>query len=100
MSIQALTPAALRGQIAADSIAPRPAADGQSFGDHLERALSSTNDALVEGDQAAKALATGQEIGLHETMIAVEKADIAFRAFSAVKNKALQAYQEVMRMQM
>jgi flagellar hook-basal body complex protein FliE len=76
------------------------AAGGSQFAQHLEAAMQSTTGALQEADASATALAAGDpNVGLHETMIAVEKADISFRAFTAVKNKAVEAYREVMRMQ-
>ena len=53
----------------------------------------------VQSDQAIQKLATGENRNLHETMIAVEKASISFLFMSQVRNKALEAYQEVMRMQ-
>ena len=59
--------------------------------------------AEVEGDEAkannaVTDLAVGRRKTLHETMIAVEKADISFRMLLAVRNKVVSAYQEVMRM--
>ena len=64
------------------------------------RAFNNTAGTVQQADASATALAVGDpQAGLHETMIAVEKADIAFRAFTAVKNRAVEAYREVMRMQ-
>ena len=50
-------------------------------------------------DQKIEDLATGKSSNLHETMIAVEKADIALRLMVQVRNKMIDAYQEVMKMQ-
>jgi len=44
-------------------------------------------------------LIAGESKNLHETMIAMEKADISFRLMMGVRNKIIEAYQEIMRMQ-
>ena len=45
-------------------------------------------------------LATGESDSVHETMLALAKADLSLRVFMEVRNKVIDAYQEVMRMQM
>ncbi|MEL6178061.1 MAG: flagellar hook-basal body complex protein FliE [Myxococcota bacterium] len=94
-SIQGLTPTQIRAIEDPNS----PAADGSAFSEALERAIASTNSQLVQADVATQALAAGEPVSLHETVLAVEKADIATRAFITVKSRAIEAYQEVMRMQ-
>ncbi len=42
---------------------------------------------------------TGETQDLHTTMIAVQKADLSFQMMMQVRNKIVQAYQEIMRMQ-
>ena len=79
-------------------------AQGPSFDERfagaLERAVSVTNQQIQAGDRASEAFAAGEDIGLHETVLAVEKADLSLRTFIAVKNRAVEAYQEIMRMQL
>jgi flagellar hook-basal body complex protein FliE len=43
---------------------------------------------------------TGQTANLHETMIALEKADVSFQLMLQVRNKIVGAYEEIMRMQL
>lgn len=50
-------------------------------------------------DKSIQGLATGQNNGLHEVMLAVEKASVSFQLLTQVRNKAVEAYQEIMRMQ-
>jgi flagellar hook-basal body complex protein FliE len=79
-----------------------PTQPGQTRGDfgvRLQRYLEQLNAGQVGADTAARKLATGQTHYLHETMIALEKADIQFRLAMAVRNKVISAYQEIMRMQ-
>ena len=52
-----------------------------------------------EADVAIQDFATGDTRNIHETMIAVGKADLAFRLTMQVRNKMVEAYQEVMRLQ-
>jgi flagellar hook-basal body complex protein FliE len=67
----------------------------QVFGD----ALSKVNDLQQQADTAIGKLATGEYKGLHEVMIAMEKSSISFQFLTQVRNKALDAYHEIMRMQ-
>jgi len=70
-----------------------------SFKDTLTESLGKVNDLQKEADKAIEEFATGKTRNIHETMIAVNKADIAFRLTMQVRNKIVEAYQEVMRTQ-
>ena len=70
-----------------------------SFADTLTESLGKVNDLQKEADKAIEEFATGKTRNIHETMIAVNKADIAFRLTMQVRNKIVEAYQEVMRTQ-
>lgn len=72
-------------------------ADGA--GKFFSELVSKVNDIQVQSDKSIQGLASGENKNLHEVMIAVEKASISFQFMSQVRNKALEAYQEVMRMQ-
>jgi flagellar hook-basal body complex protein FliE len=67
----------------------------QVFGD----AINKVNDLQKQADVAIEKLATGESKGLHEVMIAMEKSSISFQFLTQVRNKALDAYHEIMRMQ-
>jgi flagellar hook-basal body complex protein FliE len=76
------------------------AAGGEkSFASTLKDAVDSVNTAQKESDFKMQELATGKSQNIHETMIAAEKADIALRLMVQVRNKMIEAYQEMMRMQ-
>jgi flagellar hook-basal body complex protein FliE len=80
--------------------APAKAAEvGTSFLDTMKQMLASVNDSQVAGDQAVEQLQSGDAQHLHEVMLAVEEADISLRMLVQVRNKALTAYEEIMRMQ-
>ena len=52
-----------------------------------------------EADQAVHALAAGRSADVHNTMIALQKADVSFRLLMQIRNKVVSAYETVMRMQ-
>jgi len=70
-----------------------------SFADTLKQALGEVNRLQVEADQASVALVTGGAKDLHQVVIATEKAGLALQLAIQVRNKVLEAYQEIMRMQ-
>ncbi len=73
-------------------------ADAPSFGQVLERAFGTLNQQLNEADRLAVALAAGEDVDLHQVMIALETASIGLQAALQIRNRALEAYREVMSM--
>jgi flagellar hook-basal body complex protein FliE len=69
------------------------------FGDMLKTMLDKVNEGQMAGDQATRNLQSGDAKHLHEVMIAVEEADVSLRMLVQMRNKALTAYDEIMRMQ-
>ena len=60
--------------------------------------MKHVNEVQLQSDDMIKGLASGQHVDLHGTMIAMEKADISLRAMVSVRDKMLQAYEQVMNM--
>lgn len=89
----AITPPALPGTQATQ------AAPGSGFDMWLQAQLNSVNDQIMTSESNVRKLATGEEGNLHEVMISLEKAKLSFELILAVRNKSLEAYQELMRMQ-
>lgn len=75
------------------------ASSAEGAGKFFSELVSKVNDMQVQSDKAIQGLASGENKNLHEVMIAVEKSSISFQFMTQVRNKALEAYQEVMRMQ-
>ncbi len=71
----------------------------KSFAATLNDAIQNVNKLQHESNIAAQNLATGRTDNVAEVMIASEKADIAVRLMMQVRNKIIDAYQEVMKMQ-
>lgn len=70
-----------------------------NFGEILGEMVSGVNNQQQEADLAIQQLHAGGERNLHEVMISMEQADISLRYMVQVRNKALEAYQEIMRLQ-
>ncbi|HBG09966.1 MAG: flagellar hook-basal body complex protein FliE [Limnochordia bacterium] len=70
----------------------------RSFQDYLKDALAEVNQLQQQGDVAFAKLLTG-EIEFHEAMIMAEKANLALQLTMAIRTKLIEAYQEIMRMQ-
>jgi flagellar hook-basal body complex protein FliE len=88
----------LENALPVESPGGAPAAGAPSFGGELSRAVSALEGLQVTADGEARELAAGGG-NLHETVLALEKADISMRLAMKVRNKLVEAYQEVMRMQ-
>jgi flagellar hook-basal body complex protein FliE len=69
------------------------------FGEILKDAISTVNELQKNSDQEIQKLMTGESQDLHTTVIAMQKADLSFQMMMQVRNKIVQAYQEIMRMQ-
>jgi flagellar hook-basal body complex protein FliE len=71
----------------------------EGAGKFFTELVSKVNDLQTQSDKSIQALASGENKNLHEVMINMEKASISFLFMSQVRNKAVEAYQEIMRMQ-
>mgnify|MGYP006291226867 FL=1 len=74
------------------------AASPSSFRDTLEGFYTEVDANLKAADQKAAEFAVGKRQSLHEIMIASEKAGVSFKLLVEIRNKLLDAYQEIMRM--
>jgi len=68
------------------------------FGKLLGEMVGKVSELQKTADQSIQSLAVGESKGLHEVMLAVEKSSISFQMLTQVRNKAMEAYQEIMRM--
>ncbi|MBT2573361.1 flagellar hook-basal body complex protein FliE [Bacillus sp. ISL-51] len=71
-----------------------------SFSELLKNSIDSLNESQVQSDHITNKLAAGKDVNLDEVMIAAQKANISLTAATEFRNKAVEAYQEIMRMQM
>ena len=76
------------------------AKEGKSFGETLKESIAEVNKLQQVAEAQAKDLAVGKTKDVAQTLIAIEKANISFQLMLQVRNKLVEAYQEVMRTQM
>jgi flagellar hook-basal body complex protein FliE len=69
------------------------------FAEYFKEALAKTNNLIVESDRLAGEFAAGRTDNIHQVLIAAEKAELALQYTMQIRNKILDAYNEIMRMQ-
>jgi len=97
----------MRLELLGTSLAPRQitaANENQiasgSFMEYLNNALKSVDQMQKEAAAGAQKLALGDEEYLHNTILAYEKASLALQLTLEIRNRIVEAYQEIMRIQM
>jgi flagellar hook-basal body complex protein FliE len=78
---------------------PSKAEGGSAFAGVIDRLLGGASTQQLHANQAVRDLALGQTDSLHNVMLEVAKADLAFRLVLEIRNRLTDAYQEIMRMQ-
>lgn len=91
--LQTLTPSAL-----SPSVASIPSGGG-SFESTLGHFVAEVGGKQAVAGEAVNGLLGGQNVSLHQAMIAMEEASVSFQLMVEVRNKLLESYQELMRMQ-
>ncbi|QBG97558.1 flagellar hook-basal body complex protein FliE [Xanthomonas oryzae] len=80
--------------------APVAATGGANFGDVVARGVSGADSAIQTADQQMRAMAAGQEVAPHDLMISLEEARMHLTLLAEVRNKLVEGYQELSRMQL
>lgn len=99
MEIQRLSPSATPQTAALSGTSPSHLRD-RDFGGLFTDLLAKLSALQADADQLAAGLAAGEAVDLHEVMLAMEKASLGFQLALQVRNKVVEAYQEVMRLQL
>jgi flagellar hook-basal body complex protein FliE len=76
---------------------PLPPSSG--FGETLREAVSEVDNLNLDAGHKVQSLIEGSGVDVHDAMIAVEKADLSFQLMLQVRNKVVQAYQQIAGMQ-
>lgn len=76
-------------------MAEKPGEAQLSFGKFLLEGIEQVNDMQQNADRAVESLFTGGDVNPAEVLSAVQKADMSFKLMMQVRNKMMQAYQEV-----
>ncbi len=86
--VRGLLPATATGQ-----------ATGANFGDVLSQAVSGVNGVMQNAEVQKARVMSGDTNNLHQAMISMQEANVAFSLMTEVRNKLVESYQEIMRMQ-
>ncbi|GAB4016624.1 MAG: flagellar hook-basal body complex protein FliE [Bdellovibrio sp.] len=93
------------GKIQLEGLGPLSVADlpsagkNKSFSEMLADSIAEVNNMQEDANKAIQRLVSGESKNIEETMLAVEKAEIAFKTMNQIRMKVIDAYKEVMRMQ-
>jgi len=74
-------------------------AGGADFSSMLGKMVSEVNAKQMDAAQSVNALQSGQNMPLHQAVISMEEASVSFQLMVEVRNKLMESYQEIMRMQ-
>lgn len=77
----------------------RTADTGDSFGNMLTRAVSSVDQTMKTSEQGIQDFVAGKTENVHEVMINMQRAQLSFQLMVEMRNKAIETYQEISRMQ-
>ena len=99
MKVDGINPASIIKEATNKVNNPSHQSPGADFGELLNDAISKVNELQKNSDELSEELAVGEADNLHDVVIAAEKADIALSLTIQVRDKIVEAYDEMMRMQ-
>lgn len=70
----------------------------EGFGDFIKNGVDKVNTSVVDFEKTTEQFASGEKVNIHELMVKGEQATMSLQLMMAVRNKVVEAYQEVMRM--
>jgi flagellar hook-basal body complex protein FliE len=92
--------ASVSGVLPTPELAPRPIGPTGDFSRLVGHGIGELNTSLNAGDQALRAMAAGESIPLHDVMIAMEHARLNLQFAVEVRNRVVEAYQQLTQMQL
>jgi flagellar hook-basal body complex protein FliE len=96
---QAIPKAELESVAGSTGTTPTAGAQGNSFASTLGQFVADVNGRQLAANDAVAGMLSGDNVSLHQAMIAMEEASVSFQLMVEVRNKLLDSYQELMRMQ-
>ncbi len=94
-----MTPVKMIGQLIDNKTTETQSTDSKSFSEFLVDSLKKTNELQKTADKLDMDLAAGKVDDISQVVVAAEKAQIALKLTLAIRNKAVDAYKEIARMQ-
>ena len=77
----------------------KPGGGAESFEKLIGKMVGGANAQQLAADKAIEQLASGQTDSIHNVVVSAAKADLSFRLILEIRNKLMESYQEIMRMQ-
>lgn len=74
--------------------------NGTSFSNVLSDAISKVNDSEVNANNKIESLIKGEDVEIHEVMLAMQESVLSLQALIEVRNKTVEAYQEISKLQL
>lgn len=74
--------------------------NGTSFSNVLSNAISKVNDSEVNANNKIESLIKGEDVEMHEVMLAMQESVLSLQALIEVRNKTVEAYQEISKLQL
>lgn len=100
MTVEPIQAGALAAVTASPTVAPNAGAtNAQAFSQLVEGGLSELGTRLEAADGSLRAYAAGEPVAVHDLVIAMEQARVSLQFAVEVRNRVVEAYQELMRMQ-
>jgi len=100
MTIEAIGAISAVSAMAPQSLAQAPGTSASDFGQMLGGSLAKLDSGLQVADQQLRTMAAGKEVAVHDVMISMEQARMNLMFMVEVRNRVVEAYQELMRMQL
>ena len=74
--------------------------NGTSFSNVLSDAISKVNDSEVNSNNKIESLIKGEDVEMHDVMLAMQESVLSLQALIEVRNKTVEAYQEISKLQL
>ena len=100
MAIEAIAPISLAQVTPMGDLGPATTLPAQDFAVSLGESLGRVDRSLSAANDQLKALAAGKDLPIHDVMITMEQARLELMLATEVRNKLVESYQELMRMQL
>lgn len=97
--IEAIAPLAAATDLERPGLVLPPVTEGPTFASVIGDGLAGVNQSVTAADAATRALAAGDDIPVHDVMIALEEARVDMQMVVQVRNRLLSAYHDIVTMQ-
>lgn len=73
---------------------------GKSFSDVISNAINKVNESQINADNKIEAMIKGEDVSMHEVMLSMQESQLSMQMLIEVRNKVVEAYQEINKIQL